>query len=130
MNVPNLLTHEGETLSITQWARRTGMSRQVIHYRLRNGWSIHDTLTQPMHPKGRPLNADALRSQEDARRAHEDAQLRLRSVHRSFRRLLSDVDRALRTFNHDLSMLIDRGVVDDFSNDPKDRGHPSAQETT
>lgn len=39
------LTHNGETLSITAWAKRVGLKRATLSARLRIGWSVHDALT-------------------------------------------------------------------------------------
>jgi hypothetical protein len=39
------LTHSGETLTITGWSERLGMSRPTIWGRLEAGWSIDAALT-------------------------------------------------------------------------------------
>ena len=44
-----LITHDGETLTMMQWSRRTGLSKHVIYRRLKKGWSIEKTLTTPLH---------------------------------------------------------------------------------
>lgn len=41
-----MLTYNGKTQSINQWAEELGMTVGGIRYRLRNGWSIRDTLSQ------------------------------------------------------------------------------------
>lgn len=41
------LTFQGETLTQSEWARRTGLSKEVIHSRLKRGWSIEEALTTP-----------------------------------------------------------------------------------
>lgn len=41
------LTHNGETLCISEWARRVGMSRDTIAARIRLGWAIEAALTVP-----------------------------------------------------------------------------------
>jgi hypothetical protein len=41
------LTHAGETLTITEWARRTGLSQSGIARRLDAGWTVERALTQP-----------------------------------------------------------------------------------
>ena len=43
------ITHDGETLTMMQWSRRTGLSKHVIYRRLKKGWSIEKTLTTPLH---------------------------------------------------------------------------------
>ena len=40
-----LLTHDGETATVAEWSRRTGLSQQLIHKRLHNGWSVADALS-------------------------------------------------------------------------------------
>lgn len=42
------LTHDGETLCMSEWARRTGMSIGTIFMRLSLGWTDSDTLTRPV----------------------------------------------------------------------------------
>ena len=43
-----IIEHDGECHSMSEWARRLGMSRQTLRLRLKNGWSVEDALT----PKG------------------------------------------------------------------------------
>ena len=47
-----LLTHQGETLPIAEWADRTGINRKCIQMRLRRGWSVGDALSLPTEPRG------------------------------------------------------------------------------
>jgi hypothetical protein len=47
MRVNHLLTHAGETLTITEWSRRIGITYGGILRRLRCGWSVDRALTQP-----------------------------------------------------------------------------------
>jgi len=42
------LTHDGETLTITEWANRLGISRKAILSRLRYEWSTERILTEPV----------------------------------------------------------------------------------
>lgn len=39
------ITHNGETNTCAEWARRAGISRTGLWNRLKNGWSIEDALT-------------------------------------------------------------------------------------
>lgn len=39
-----LLTYQGETLSVTDWSKKLGISRSTIHYRLGMGLSIDEVL--------------------------------------------------------------------------------------
>lgn len=45
------LTYRGETLCLTEWARRLGMNRGAIQKRLHKGWSVEDALTTPALPR-------------------------------------------------------------------------------
>lgn len=42
-----LLTLNGETMNITQWARRLGIRACTLHYRIAHGWSLERALTSP-----------------------------------------------------------------------------------
>jgi hypothetical protein len=42
------ITYKGETLSITQWANRLGVSRNSLCTRLRLGWTAEQTLETPV----------------------------------------------------------------------------------
>ena len=44
----HLLTFNGETHNIREWARIIGVRETVIHQRLKRGWSIEKTLTEPL----------------------------------------------------------------------------------
>lgn len=46
-----MLTFDGETMCLADWAERTGIPRSVLQIRLRDGWSIQRALTTP---KGTP----------------------------------------------------------------------------
>jgi hypothetical protein len=49
------LTFKGETHSIAEWARRTGLPRMTLFNRLRRlGWPAERALTTPVRPKRRP----------------------------------------------------------------------------
>ncbi len=39
-----LITVNGETLNITGWAKKTGLSKQVISKRLKAGWKPSDAV--------------------------------------------------------------------------------------
>jgi len=50
-----LLTHAGLSLSVSEWARRVGFSREAVNARLRAGWSVEDALTRPIDQLRRPV---------------------------------------------------------------------------
>ncbi len=39
------LTYQGETLPIAEWARRVGLDRATIQYRLKQGWGVEKALS-------------------------------------------------------------------------------------
>lgn len=43
------LTYNGETLSLSQWSRKLGISRWAIQYRFMQGWSAEDILEIPLN---------------------------------------------------------------------------------
>jgi hypothetical protein len=47
-----LLSHEGRTLTMAEWAERTGVSYAVIRSRLARGWTVERTLETPVGPAG------------------------------------------------------------------------------
>lgn len=49
----HLLTHDGETKSIAQWARDTGMTDARLRQRIGAGWEIDKALTEPCSSKRR-----------------------------------------------------------------------------
>lgn len=43
-----LLNYNGESRSVTEWARRVGISRGTIRSRLKKGWTVESALTTPV----------------------------------------------------------------------------------
>lgn len=41
------IQHLGSWATVTEWERRAGLSRGVLRYRLRVGWSIRKALATP-----------------------------------------------------------------------------------
>ena len=52
-NNNRLITYNGETMSITDWSRRTGISRAVIANRLYHNWTPEEIFTTPLRSKAR-----------------------------------------------------------------------------
>jgi hypothetical protein len=101
--LPDLFTLNGESLTVAEWAARTGVSAQSIRNRINSGWPIQDALTQPRGNRGKPSYASAV---EDIRRRHERSrQIELTALHRDFRKLVHDIDRALNSFKHRLASI-------------------------
>ena len=46
-NNSRMLFYNGENLSVSQWAKKLGVSYDVLRNRLRNGWSVENTLKTP-----------------------------------------------------------------------------------
>jgi len=45
------ITYEGQTLTLTEWHTRTGISRYVLLQRRKSGWPTDLLLTTPSHSK-------------------------------------------------------------------------------
>ena len=48
-----MLTHDGKTQCLTDWAAETGLNRGSLESRLNSGWSIERALTTPARPPKR-----------------------------------------------------------------------------
>ncbi len=58
------ITHEGETLSLPEWADRAGLSVRAFRQRLDAGWSVERALSRPRDRASRrftPAQEDAIR---------------------------------------------------------------------
>lgn len=42
-----LLTFDGRTMTVAAWAEEVGIERMVLHNRIRRGWTVERTLTEP-----------------------------------------------------------------------------------
>lgn len=49
-----LLTHNGITQNVTDWAAAVGISANSLHKRIYLGWTTERALTQPLKPRGAP----------------------------------------------------------------------------
>jgi hypothetical protein len=132
MSKTRLITFNGETMPISLWATRTGLSRQAIANRLESRWSVEDTLTLP----------------RGAMRSYRVRKIRLRpvpqprpvtTVPKSVAHLLRAnmaSQRAmtimLRQFNRDLMLImertLDRGEGDNLPEKPSDQTLSTAQD--
>jgi len=52
------LTHEGQTRTIAQWSKVTGISKIILHMRERSGWDAERILTTPYIPRRRGVVSD------------------------------------------------------------------------
>lgn len=51
---PRLITHSGRTLRLAEWARELGIDRDVLRWRLKQGWDVQRALTTEPARNGRP----------------------------------------------------------------------------
>lgn len=51
-----MLTHDGRTLTVAEWVRVTGLSKDTILKRLKRGWSVDRALSAPVIETGRRLS--------------------------------------------------------------------------
>jgi hypothetical protein len=90
---PRQLTHNGETLSILQWAAKTGLDAGLIRKRIKAGWTNEYILNPEKHPHAKKRRAD-LRPKK-----------RKSDIDRSFNRLLFSIDMALREFKQQIEEI-------------------------
>lgn len=56
----HLLTYNGETRCLMEWSEKTGIGVTTIAMRIRHGWSVERTLTEPVqHRKRQVIKGDA-----------------------------------------------------------------------
>lgn len=87
-----LITHNGETMNISQWAKRIGISQATLTYRLNAGWPVEHALSPTAYK--RPLAyCDGTKFQRE----------RLLS---EFAVLVRSIDRALTSFKAQVELLL------------------------
>lgn len=116
-----MLSHQGETLSLLEWAERTGLNAVTVRARLYAGWEIERALTAPAFPT---------RASSRAARAREVG-IDPRTVDSRLRRgwaledaLTIDPGARMGRFAHGRP-----GVVSDFAPSKGTGGGSTAQET-
>lgn len=57
------ITHDGETLTVSEWANKIGIKRGTLFMRLRDGFSVDRALTQKIQDKKK-------RTDDEKRRVH------------------------------------------------------------
>lgn len=45
------ITYNGQTLTLSEWARTKGLKRATLFIRLKQGWTVERALTEPTHRK-------------------------------------------------------------------------------
>lgn len=43
------ITYNNETMCLNDWAKKTGIERRTLAYRIKSGWETSDALTRPVH---------------------------------------------------------------------------------
>lgn len=43
------ITYKGKTMIVADWAKKLGVSRQTVGYRLRNGWDFESIISVPLN---------------------------------------------------------------------------------
>jgi hypothetical protein len=122
MSLPELISFNGETLNLTQWAKKLGIGVNSIRYRLNAGWPIEDALT--LSRRGRGMSALADAHDIERRRYERVRNADANQLRREFKKLVHDIDRALNSFRYRLSVLVEddhRGAIEDFQETPIDR---------
>lgn len=125
------ITHDGQTLTIAEWADKTGQSPQLLHYRLNSGWPIADALTKPTGKRGRaPYSDGALAEREKAQKA---ARIKDSQIRREFSKLINELDRSLNAFHFRLADILDaqpddRGAIKSSGSDRPDQLIRTVQE--
>jgi hypothetical protein len=100
------LSHQGQTLTIRQWATRLGMSHQALRIRLNSGWPMNEALSTEKR-----LYGDEAKPARMQRHADE---------------LINDMDRALRKYHRNVAKT--RGVGSKLNESSNDRGLRSPPE--
>jgi hypothetical protein len=134
---PRLLTLHGKTLSISAWARHTGISRQAIHNRLNSGWTVERTLTSSLLKSGRPTKQPkpvSFTPFHELQRQHLAITQQLRDALRvCLRGIEQHLSSQLANYvkaNGMPEAMRHRGVGSNFLEKPRHRTHSTAQETT
>lgn len=65
-----MLTYDGKTQSMSAWVEETGISKGAIQTRIKMGWSVEKTLTEPVHNESAMITYDG-RTQHIAAWARE-----------------------------------------------------------
>lgn len=63
----HIISHNGETRTMTQWAKHLGIRPGTLSERIRKGWSIEDVLSKPLSPARKLTDEQVL----EVRASHE-----------------------------------------------------------
>lgn len=68
-----MLEHEGETLPLVEWSKRTGIPAWVLRYRVKQKWSSRATLSTAYLPHPKLTEEDVKSIRRDSRRSADIA---------------------------------------------------------
>jgi hypothetical protein len=57
MRTNRLLTLDGETKTMSEWAEAIGIRVQTLHERIKRGWDVRRALTQPVQKRAKSIRA-------------------------------------------------------------------------
>lgn len=144
------VSHDGETMTLVEWSKRTGLSYLTIHMRLKAGWPVERALNPKLDARGRrrkqpftPTLATHLPALLDY---HRDMQAAHRQMTRSIRAFVRGMEAQMAELRYQLEKNLAAqteqacrealngfttpGVVENISNHPCDRGTSRAQDRT
>ena len=76
-----LIEYNGETLSLTQWARKLGINKSTLKVRIsRYGWSIHRAFTEPVGNSNNYLSAKSKLRLKEVKRLREEERLTFKEI--------------------------------------------------
>ncbi len=53
-------TYEGETLTLSKWAKKLGINYDVLRRRMAKGWTIEQAINEPIPKKGTRIALDRI----------------------------------------------------------------------
>lgn len=139
-----LITHAGETKTITEWAMSTGLSGQLIAHRLKQGWSVERALNPERDNRGRRRVVDTTERpvvlSEALDMIYRDMQAHQRAFHRTIRACIAAIEKQEASQQLTIERMLEerttppadlgRGAPSFFFSSASDRCLPSTQETT
>lgn len=135
------ITHAGETKTIKEWANSTGLSHQLIHQRIKAGWSIERALNPERDSRGSRRGGKIAQQRifSDAiDMIYQDMKAHQRALHRTIRACLSSIEEQAASQRLTLERMLEErtrlpadvgpGVVINFDHLLSDRLSSTAQD--
>jgi hypothetical protein len=121
-----LLTYNGQTKTVAEWAATNSITPSAIYERLKNGWTVEEVCANTR------VDRSARRMKTAPSTQHKQptsiVSQRLHELKRMDLMLQREVNRTLRQFCRDLEAIVSRGVDRDFLKTRFDRSIPVAPE--